>query len=291
MRAYHTFILFSLACFVSYGCFHAGNFEAQDVRNIIVNHSTRQSVDSLLGNPSSIDSSSASKHTLYYRYDHGEQNPGTRTLWVKRKNLVIEFVNDTVNGYIFNNSIDQNSTDFNERLRDSIIEGTSNKASVRSLFGEPSGIIMLPTTLLSYPPMKEFHLTPPAKPRETWSYYYSLTTYLEFFGHTNEYKLLLVYFNSDGIVTNVFQTVYPKTSQSPFSPSTTIEYRLQESVCVSLTIYDVWGNIILTPIVDEYQEAGRHVIMPDVTLLSSGVYFYKLEAGQFSQVRKIIVMK
>ncbi|MDP2363579.1 MAG: T9SS type A sorting domain-containing protein [Ignavibacteria bacterium] len=58
----------------------------------------------------------------------------------------------------------------------------------------------------------------------------------------------------------------------------------------TLKIYDVLGNLITT-LVDEYNPAGKHEIIFDATLLSSGVYLYKLSAGNYSETRKMLVLK
>jgi len=77
---------------------------------------------------------------------------------------------------------------------------------------------------------------------------------------------------------------------NPFNPSTTISYGLPEGVNVSLKVYDVVGEEVLT-LVDEHVQAGYHQVTFDATSLASGIYFYKLTAGPFSAVKKFHLVK
>ncbi len=81
---------------------------------------------------------------------------------------------------------------------------------------------------------------------------------------------------------------------NPFNPSTKIEYSLPQAGMVSLKVYNVLGDEVAT-LVNERQDAGSH----DVTFnagngtrsLSSGVYFYRLDAGTFVSTKKLVLMK
>ncbi len=82
---------------------------------------------------------------------------------------------------------------------------------------------------------------------------------------------------------------------NPFNPSTVISYQLPVNGDVTLKVYDILGNEIAT-LVDEYKEAGRYEIeFPAETRhassLSSGVYLYKLTVGNYSQVKKMVLMR
>ncbi|MFN0157418.1 MAG: T9SS type A sorting domain-containing protein [Bacteroidota bacterium] len=81
-------------------------------------------------------------------------------------------------------------------------------------------------------------------------------------------------------------TNYP----NPFNPVTRISYGLPVDVHVSLKVYDVLGKEVST-IVNEIQVAGFKSVEFDASALSSGLYFYKLVAGDFSDVKKMIVTK
>jgi hypothetical protein len=77
---------------------------------------------------------------------------------------------------------------------------------------------------------------------------------------------------------------------NPFNPVTQIQYSLEQSSNVTLRVFDVLGREVAT-LINENQNAGRHVINFDASNFASGVYLYRLEAGSFVQVRKMILMK
>jgi len=77
---------------------------------------------------------------------------------------------------------------------------------------------------------------------------------------------------------------------NPFNPRTSIQYSLNNLQFVSLKVYDVLGNEIST-LVNEEKPAGNYVIDFNGSILSSGVYFYRMQAGSFSDTKKFILMK
>ena len=77
---------------------------------------------------------------------------------------------------------------------------------------------------------------------------------------------------------------------NPFNPSTRIDYQLPAKVFVVLKVFDVLGREIKT-LVDELQNAGNHSIQFNATNLPSGVYFYRLEAGNYNNTKKLLLMK
>jgi hypothetical protein len=79
---------------------------------------------------------------------------------------------------------------------------------------------------------------------------------------------------------------------NPFNPVTVIRYSLMENGFVTLKIYNVLGNEIAT-LVDEYQTRGSYSYQLSAVnyQLSSGVYFYKLQAGKFTETRKMFLIK
>lgn len=77
---------------------------------------------------------------------------------------------------------------------------------------------------------------------------------------------------------------------NPYNPVTTISYQISEQSFVTLKVYDVLGNEIKT-LVNEEKPLGVYQINWDASLLSSGVYFYRLQAGDFVQTRKMILLK
>lgn len=77
---------------------------------------------------------------------------------------------------------------------------------------------------------------------------------------------------------------------NPFNPATTIRYSLPETGKVKLAIYDVLGQEVKT-LVDEIKEAGVHTISFNASNLNSGIYFYKLEADNFVNIKKMSLIK
>ena len=82
---------------------------------------------------------------------------------------------------------------------------------------------------------------------------------------------------------------------NPFNPVTKIEYGLPEKGQVKLVIYDILGREVLT-LVDGLQEAGYKTITwngmnQTGRLVSAGMYFYTIQANDFRQVRKMILLK
>jgi hypothetical protein len=77
---------------------------------------------------------------------------------------------------------------------------------------------------------------------------------------------------------------------NPFNPSTTIRYQLPVASEVKLEVYDVLGKKIAT-LVNERQSAGSYQVVWNASGLSSGTYFYRLQAGTFTQTKKMILVK
>ena len=79
---------------------------------------------------------------------------------------------------------------------------------------------------------------------------------------------------------------------NPFNPVTSINYSLTEKSFVNLTVYDILGDKVIT-LVNEMKNFGRHKVEFSASNygLSSGVYFYRLQAGNASYVKKMIILK
>lgn len=82
---------------------------------------------------------------------------------------------------------------------------------------------------------------------------------------------------------------------NPFNPETTISYKVQAASKVSLKVYDLLGREVAT-LVDEYKQPGSYTVAFNVEArhgvsLQSGVYFYRLQAGSFSETKKMILLK
>jgi len=77
---------------------------------------------------------------------------------------------------------------------------------------------------------------------------------------------------------------------NPFNPSTTIKFSLLTSDFVTLKVYDTLGKEITT-LISEELNAGNHTKTFIASNISSGVYFYKLQAGKFSEIKKMVLMR
>jgi hypothetical protein len=77
---------------------------------------------------------------------------------------------------------------------------------------------------------------------------------------------------------------------NPFNPSTTIEFTLPKSDFVELKVYNILGMEIST-LVSKKLNPGNHTYTFDGKKLATGVYYYRLEAGNFIQTRKMIYLK
>lgn len=77
---------------------------------------------------------------------------------------------------------------------------------------------------------------------------------------------------------------------NPFNPSTQIGYRITEGGRVKLTVSDLLGRDVAL-LVNEEKAAGSHSVQWDASTLPSGVYLYRLQAGDFSVVRRMVLLK
>ncbi len=77
---------------------------------------------------------------------------------------------------------------------------------------------------------------------------------------------------------------------NPFNPTTVLTYQLSTYGYATLKVYDVLGREVAT-LVDGERSAGVHTVSWDASRLSSGVFLYRLKVGDFSDVKKMILMK
>ncbi|MCK6606343.1 MAG: T9SS type A sorting domain-containing protein [Ignavibacteriaceae bacterium] len=112
------------------------------------------------------------------------------------------------------------------------------------------------------------------------------------------YGLLLGSVNGVGIITdldeNLTEMPYtPELSQNypnPFNPSTTIRFTVAKEADVKLVVYDMLGAEVET-LVSEQKLPGTYTVKFDGSRLASGVYIYRLSAGDFVSVKKLMLMK
>ena len=77
---------------------------------------------------------------------------------------------------------------------------------------------------------------------------------------------------------------------NPFNPTTNISYRISQSGFVSLKVYDALGKEVAT-LVNEVKPAGNYIVNFNAAELASGIYFYRLKVGSFTQNHKMILLK
>lgn len=125
------------------------------------------------------------------------------------------------------------------------------------------------------------------------TYYYWLES-VELGGNTSRHgPVVVTQERDDTLVPDIFGLAqnYP----NPFNPATEIRYDLPVDCHVTLEIYSVLGVRVVT-LVDEYQKAGSKIARwngKDVrgTPVSSGVYFYKLQAGSYTEIKKMVLLR
>jgi len=77
---------------------------------------------------------------------------------------------------------------------------------------------------------------------------------------------------------------------NPYNPTTTIVYGLRERTNVELKVFDILGREVIS-LVNEEQPSGKYEIVFDATSISTGIYFYRLQAGSFVETKKMVLMK
>lgn len=77
---------------------------------------------------------------------------------------------------------------------------------------------------------------------------------------------------------------------NPFNPSTAIKFSVPQAEVVSLKVYDVLGKEVAV-LVNELKQPGFHTVDFDASNLASGIYFYRIDAGEFTSVKRMILIK
>ena len=99
--------------------------------------------------------------------------------------------------------------------------------------------------------------------------------------------------NTSALETN---TQLPATTElepnfpNPFNPATTIEYAIDKPCLVDLSVYTIRGQKV-KQLVHQFRSPGRYRVRLNAGDLASGIYFYKLKAGTFTKVRKMLLVK
>lgn len=77
---------------------------------------------------------------------------------------------------------------------------------------------------------------------------------------------------------------------NPFNPTATISFELPTSGNVSLKVFNTLGEEVET-LINDFKSAGKYSVQFNGSRLASGVYFYRLQAGDFVQTRKMLLLK
>jgi agmatine deiminase len=138
----------------------------------------------------------------------------------------------------------------------------------------------------------------PAQPLNTKVYYYISATSSNgkisvkpMTAPTGHYKFMVT--NVSGVVNETGQAFTYKLYQNypnPFNPVTTINFSLSKPGLTVIRVYDVLGREIGV-LLNERKTAGLHFVNFDASMLTSGIYFYKITSGDYSETKKMMLIK
>jgi len=112
-------------------------------------------------------------------------------------------------------------------------------------------------------------------------------------GSLRRWCLVISYTCPTGGIQTVEIPNYYSLSQNypnPFNPSTSIKFTMPKGDNVKLVIFDLLGREVKT-LVNEFRNSGTYEVNFDASLLASGVYFYRLEAGEFTDTKRMLLVK
>lgn len=101
---------------------------------------------------------------------------------------------------------------------------------------------------------------------------------------------VLVTVIDDGIQVIPFNLSLYQNYPNPFNPTTTIRYALPEKSKVTLTIYNIAGQVV-DILVNQTNNPGYYSVQWDASKVGSGVYFYRIHSGNFTDVKKCVIIK
>ncbi|MCX6121809.1 MAG: PQQ-binding-like beta-propeller repeat protein [Ignavibacteriales bacterium] len=192
----------------------------------------------------------------------------------------------------------------NEVIDTSFIVANTGTGSDSITVAMGNGII--PDSCITITPMKFYaapqssstvhiHIRTSGLRAKTYNKYFSLNSkYFEnIFGYPKQLRVTLAQptgirdFNDNIPRSGSLEQNYP----NPFNPSTVIRYQLPSACYVSLKIFNIIGQELMT-LVDGYKKAGNYSqLFSSTSEIPSGIYFYRIQAGEFQATKKMIIMK
>lgn len=134
-------------------------------------------------------------------------------------------------------------------------------------------------------------------------YYHKTSDLLSAFNNTFFHKMSKLAMGTLGVLVGVFKQTDVVSSDAmipaytlkqnypnPFNPTTTLSYELQSVEFVTLEVFDMLGRRIIT-LVEEKQPAGQHAVLWNATGQASGIYLYRLKAGEFIESKLMALIK
>ncbi|NQU35430.1 MAG: T9SS type A sorting domain-containing protein [Bacteroidetes bacterium] len=125
---------------------------------------------------------------------------------------------------------------------------------------------------------------------------YIITGGIEYEAGGSDVLLILVAPDTGFIAIEDSPRLYPNSFlldqnyPNPFNPTTTISFELPMSTTVNLSIYNVTGQLVET-LVNEHKNVGYHSVIWNASGVGSGLYFYRIEAGDYSETKKCLILK
>ena len=176
-----------------------------------------------------------------------------------------------------------------------IVSNSANDITITGFFNRDSTYSVEQSFPFNLPPYAQVPIDVKFKPVEDG--FFADILHIQSFGESKGVaQTMMVSGRTDTIFSNLeddyvakeftFEQNYP----NPFNQTTKIEFRIADFGFVSLKIYDVLGNEVAI-LVNEEKEPGVYEIEFDGSKLSSGVYLYRLTAGEFSDVKKLVLLK
>ncbi len=209
-------------------------------------------------------------------------------------NPLTYFVSEPDSGYSLDNLIPQAPTELLAIARDNVIdlswkmvpdEDFNYYAIYRGIHGGFDPAVLQPYAVT----VDTFFTDEILEPNT--NYYYRISAF-DFSGNegkfSEEVSAIIVGINDDAPIPETYSLF--QNFPNPYNPSTIIQYTLPNDQHVKLEVYDLLGKKIAT-LVDISQEAGTYSVTFDASQLPSGVYLYKLQAGSYNEIRKMILMR